>query len=151
MNQHEFKNFMSTWTSGVGLIVVRDTVKSHNAVISSLVSLDVENPLLLFVLQKESSTGKAILQNGIFTIHVLNSDAKEFAENFTKPKELRSNFSLLDDGYKTFYVSSIKCRFRNLLEECRSNLYFAEVLDVEVEPESTALVYLNREFHSLEL
>ena len=126
----------------------------YSATISSLVSLDIDakEPVICFVLKKESGVGMIIREKKFFSISVLDVLQSEISSKFSQPRE-KKNINDLGDEYEwhnvgTFCIPEcfalIKASLINVIEDYGSDLYIASVEKAHLDAGKTPLIYQNR-------
>jgi len=148
MKDSDFKNVMSKIPTSVSILVQSDEEKTVSCTISSLVSVSINNPKVLFVLKKESKTGWAIETNRFFEIFVLTSEQEEAAK---KSSTLNHHLSTAD--IHQLKISSrivMECELYDVHENYEAKVYIATVLNAKIRSDGNSLIYLNREFRAIE-
>lgn len=78
-----FKDVMSNLVSGVSIVSSRDNVgKFYGFTATSLTSVSLNPPLLLFCVKSLSHTINAIRESGVFTISMLAEDDSTISNHF---------------------------------------------------------------------
>ena len=90
----DFRDVMKEIPTSVSIVLVRDREEIKGCTISSLVSIDIssENPHVMFVLRKDSSTGESIQSGRDFSINLLNQNQIHIAKD-RKSTRLNSSHS----------------------------------------------------------
>lgn len=154
----DFKDAMSQIPTSVAVIslFVEESIKA--CTISSLVSVDIVNPKVMFVLKNDSSTLNAIKRSLRFSISILTSNQALISQRYsnTKAKSLEprdidfciyegSDLPILIGAYSTFF-----CNFESILELSGATIVFASVENVIKGDTSDPLVYFARKYFTLE-
>jgi flavin reductase (DIM6/NTAB) family NADH-FMN oxidoreductase RutF len=100
-----FKDFMSVIPASVSVIGLVKESQILGCTNSSLDSLNVINPELLFVLRNGSTLLNAIVHDELFSINVLSDRQKELADYYSSPREIES-LSGTKNPWKEIYLDS---------------------------------------------
>ncbi len=154
----DFKDAMAQIPTSVALISLWDAKDIKACTISSLVSVDVVNPTVMFVLKNTSSTLNRIRSDLRFSVSILttkqvlisqtysNSNSKSKASpdaNFGRNEN--DSLPVLVDAHSTFF-----CNFESCLELNNTTIVFASVKDVIRGNAHDPLVYFERKYFTLE-
>jgi len=153
----EFRNAMSLIPTSVSLVALNNNSKIIACTVSSLVSvsIDPQNPEILFVLKKGSHTGSSIEKNRFFTLNILANNQESFALEFSKQRDLDQavDSNLWKFGSKNFVelIGSrviMNCEINQIYEKNLTNIYVAKVLDYKFDILKPALIYDERKYGS---
>jgi flavin reductase (DIM6/NTAB) family NADH-FMN oxidoreductase RutF len=154
----DFKDAMSQIPTSVAVIslFVEESIKA--CTISSLVSVDIVNPKVMFVLKNDSSTLKAIKRSLRFSISILTSNQALISQRYSniEAKSLEPSdidFCNYEDGDLPILVgaySNFFCSFESILELSGATIVFASVENVIKGETSDPLVYFERKYFTLE-
>jgi flavin reductase (DIM6/NTAB) family NADH-FMN oxidoreductase RutF len=154
----DFKDGMSQIPTSVAVIslFVEESIKA--CTISSLVSVDIVNPKVMFVLKNDSSTLNAIKSSLRFSISILSSNQALISQRYSnaEAKGLKSinidfcnhennDLPILVGAYSTLF-----CNFESILELSSATIVFASVENVIKCDRPDPLVYFARKYFSLE-
>jgi flavin reductase (DIM6/NTAB) family NADH-FMN oxidoreductase RutF len=154
----DFKDAMSQIPTSVAVISLFTSESIKACTISSLVSVDVVNPTVMFVLKKDSSTLNAIKSNLRFSISILTSNQVRVSQRYSSTEAKSLEFTnddfcschdcdlpVLIGAYSTFF-----CKFESILELSGSTIVFASVENVVKSETREPLVYFARKYFALE-
>lgn len=153
----EFRNAMSLIPTSVSILALNTNSKIIACTVSSLVSvsIDPQNPEILFVLKKGSHTGSLIEKYRFFTLNNLANNQQNFALEFSKQRDLDQEVdsNIWKFGSKNFVelIGSrviMNCEINQIYEEHLANIYVAKVLDYKFNSEMPALIYDERKYGS---
>ncbi len=153
----EFRNAMSLIPTSVSIVALNNNSKIIACTVSSIVSvsIDPQNPEILFVLKKGSHTGSVIEKNRFFTLNNLANNQQNFAVEFSKQRDLDQevDLNIWKFGSKNFVelIGSrviMNCEINQIYEEHLANIYVAKVLDYKFDSEMPALIYDERKYGS---
>jgi flavin reductase (DIM6/NTAB) family NADH-FMN oxidoreductase RutF len=154
----DFRDAMSLVPSSVSIIASLDDSKITACTISSLVSvsIDAANPEILFVLKKGSFTGSSIKGNKIFSLNVLASNQKIYADSFSKTRDFDHEFDSknwrMSPGRTVELIGSrvfMACELIQVYEDHLADIYIAKVLDFKFDNAKPALIYDERKYGTL--
>lgn len=154
---NNFKDSMSMIPASVSVIGVIKESQIFGCTISSLVSLNVVKPELLFVLRNSSTLLNTIDHAGFFSINVLSDRQKDLAEYYSSAREIES-ISTTKNPWKEnsrglIVLANSKVSFvcrlkrRELLET--STLIFCTPEEAIESLNSSPLTYANRKYFNL--
>jgi flavin reductase (DIM6/NTAB) family NADH-FMN oxidoreductase RutF len=153
----DFKDFMSVIPASVSVIGLVKKSQIFGCTLSSLVSLNVIKPELLFVLRNGSTLLNAIVHDELFSINVLSDRQKELADYYSSSREIESlsntknPWKELNPGLIVLENSKVSfgCRLKRLEQLETSTLIFCTP-EAAFETISTSpLTYSNREYFRL--
>ncbi len=153
----EFRNAMSLIPTSVSIVALNNNSKIIACTVSSIVSvsIDPQNPEILFVLKKGSHTGSVIEKNRFFTLNNLAKNQQNFALEFSKQRDLDQDVdsNIWKFGSKNFVelIGSrviMNCEINQIYEEHLANIYVAKVLDYKFDSKMPALIYDERKYGS---
>ena len=153
----EFRNAMSLIPTSVSIVALISNSKVTACTISSLVSvsIDPQNPEILFVLKKESHTGSLIKKDKFFTINILAKNQQSFALEFSKQRDLDQEFdsnkwSLGSSNFVELNGSRVimDCQINQVYENHLADIYVAKVLNYKFDSTVPALIYDERKYGS---
>lgn len=152
-----FKDFMSMIPASVSIIGVLKNSQIFGCTISSLVSLNVVEPELFFVLRNGSTLLSTIGHESVFSINVLSDKQKHLADYYSSEREIEFlatsnnpwkeanlNSIVLENSKVSFVCQLIK---REELET--STLIFCEPKIAFQSSIASPLTYSNREYFKL--
>ena len=149
-----FKDFMSLIPASVSVVGLVKKSQIYGCTISSLVSLNVVNPELLFVLRNGSGMLNVLGQQEPFSINVLSDGQRELAEFYSSKREIESFASSSNPWKETNFGSivleasriSFVCRLKRKEELETSTLIFCTPEAAIVSAGASPLIYSGREF-----
>tara|TARA_Y100001970_G_C14194357_1_gene837204 strand:+ start:379 stop:846 length:468 start_codon:yes stop_codon:yes gene_type:complete len=113
INQKNFKNTLSQFSTGVTVISIKSEKKIIGKTVNSFSSLSLSPPLVLFSLDKKSSSISNFKKTKYLSINFLNKNQKHISINFAKKN---SKWNNTDFFYTQFHTPIIKGCLANL--EC---------------------------------
>ena len=158
MEISDFKDAMSQIPTSVALISLGDLEDIKACTISSLVSVDVVSPTVMFVLKNASSTLNKIRSDLRFSISILTSNQVLTSQTYSNSKEISSGSPNIDfwmsedDALPVLFGahSTFFCNFESSLELKNATIVFASVKNVIKCDSHNPLVYFARRYFTIE-
>jgi flavin reductase (DIM6/NTAB) family NADH-FMN oxidoreductase RutF len=135
------------------------SVKTHEGVmsctISSLISVDVTNPQVLFVLKNDSQTLSKLRKSKRFSISVLSEHQRILSIKYSLPRDendfINDSFFEGDHGIPIIKDSVVffLCELEEILQLQNASVLFANVLSFTSDSMLKPLVYQNRKYFKL--
>lgn len=153
MTSSTLKEALSLVTNSVSIVAVNSDNKVFGCTISSLQAIDVskENPRLIFILKKGSELGNKLQSTKEFSINALSADQSELAGKFwdeRDPQDIRQESSTWSQKGKIpilkNYVFYAICTLDRVIDFPSSNLFVANVVELECDTNNPILCYSRR-------
>ena len=157
MEKSSFKDAMAQIPTSVFVVAVRVEALVTACTISSVVSVDIERQTISFVLQKNSSTLKAIRSKKKFGISLLSDQQTEVSHHFSS---LEKNFNegkfawdMQNEDFPTITNSAgnFNCSLLQTYELENTYIILAKVEKFHVVAGRNPIVYWNRKHFSLKI
>ncbi|MCS0494320.1 flavin reductase family protein [Ancylobacter mangrovi] len=154
----QFREAMGRTASGVTVITTDGETGRGGVTVSSLCSLSMEPPSVLFCLNKGSRMLPTLLGNGVFAANILAHDQHRVADSFAGLiPELREDRFKVAEWDRLHTGSPIlrgalcrfDCRIAGVFEFGTHHIIAGEVMALE-STERKPLVYSNRGYHKLQ-
>ncbi len=159
MTTSKLKDALALVANSVSIIAVNLDNKVYGCTISSLQAIDVgdDKPQMMFILKRNSEIGEKLKQKRKFSINALSADQSEIAKQFSNernPEEIGNEsliWSLKDETpiMKNFTFYSI-CTLDQVIDFSSSNLFIANVHELEYDPNNSILCYSRRGYGRFE-
>lgn len=159
MDGSKLKDALALVANSVSIVAVNFDNKVYGCTISSFQAIDIsdQNPRIMFILKKNSEIGEKILGTRKFSINALTSDQSEIAKLFSKernPQEIDNQsliWSLKDETpvMKNYTFFSI-CTLDQVIDFSTSNLFIANVHELEYDSDNPILCYSRRGYGHFE-
>jgi flavin reductase (DIM6/NTAB) family NADH-FMN oxidoreductase RutF len=148
---------MSEVATNVSIVSSWEGDSIRACTISSLISVDISDPTVAFVLKKDSSTLKNIKYVSDFSISILSSNQKNFSEFYSKFRDenLRLNEAKHWETHKNglpFLIGSqvnFFCKVSEIKVLQRAEVVFAQVLDSDESGSLNPLIYFRRRYFTI--
>lgn len=153
MTSSTLKEALSLVTNSVSIVAVNSDNKVFGCTISSLQAIDVSNdkPRLIFILKKDSEIGNRLQKANEFSINALSADQTELARQFSDardPQDIRQQSPTWSQKGKTSilknYVFYAICTLDRVIHFPSSNLFIANVVELECDTNNPILCYSRR-------
>jgi flavin reductase (DIM6/NTAB) family NADH-FMN oxidoreductase RutF len=150
-----FRDAMSLVPSSVSVLATWVDSRIYACTISSLVSVNIgsDDPEILFVLKKDSSTGDLIKANKFFTVNLLSHKQRDSADEFSSPRTISVGIDStkwrLESGNQLELIGSrvfMSCELIQVYEDHLANVYIAKVLKFKFDNTKPALIYDERKY-----
>jgi flavin reductase (DIM6/NTAB) family NADH-FMN oxidoreductase RutF len=157
MTEAKFKDAMARIPTNVSILGSFEADRIRACTISSLVSVDIVDPTVMFVLKKSSATLANIESTKNFSVNVLNSNQSSLSEKYSNKREeiedLNDSISwsnhvnsvpVIKDAHLIFF-----CKMVSALEIENSTIVFARVMEIWTGDSKNPLVYFDRKYFGL--
>lgn len=159
MKEAIFKETMSQIPTNVAVVGSWEMERIRGCTISSLVSVDITDPTVMFVLKSGSATLANLKSYLNFSVNVLSSQQANLSliySNSMNEDEALENTHFWDTSKNGAPVIrnahlSLLCRFHSSQELKNSTLVFAKVLEVFKHKSGNPLLYFERNYFSIKL
>ncbi|MCB4769056.1 flavin reductase family protein [Ancylobacter sp. Lp-2] len=158
-SQADFRAAMGRTASGVTVVTTDGDAGRGGVTVSSLCSLSMEPPSVLFCLHKGSRILSTLMSNGVFAANILAHDQHRVADSFAGliPELRDDRFAVADwDALHTGApvlpgaLCRFDCKIASVFEFGTHHIIAGEVVALE-SFETKPLVYSNRGYHKLEV
>jgi len=157
MKEANFKDAMAQIPTNVSIVGSFEADGIRACTISSLVSVDIVDPTIMFVLRNNSATLANIKSTQNFSINVLNSNQSGLSEKYSNKRveveELSNSISwskhvngvpVIKDAHLIFF-----CELVSALESVNATVVIAKVMDVSTVNSKNPLIYFQRKYFGL--
>lgn len=155
----ELREVMRKWVTGVTVVTARKGDLNHGMTVNSLASISIDPPRIVVTLANDTRTGKIVSETGLFGVTLLEEHQQPISDRFSgkipddgdrfkgiKVLQMVQDIPVLQDG-----LAQLACRVIHKYEMPVSTLFVGEVLEARVSEANSALVYVNRKYHRMEL
>jgi flavin reductase (DIM6/NTAB) family NADH-FMN oxidoreductase RutF len=156
VTEEEFKNSMSKIPTSVSIVSVLDNGLILGCTISSLVSINVETPELLFVLKTNSSILDSVVRVRLFSINILSQTQQALAYYYSSLRGLETlsgtKHPWTKDASELIFLDgsivSFGCTLTRIEQLENSALIYGRVEKLLSQSDSYPLIYENRSFRN---
>ena len=114
INKANFKKTLSTFATGITVVATKNNSILYGKTINSFASLSQNPPLVLFSLDKKSTSLNSFLKTSFLGINILSKSQKNLSIHFSKkePKWKKTNFFLTNNDVPMIKnsVANIYCK-----------------------------------------
>jgi flavin reductase (DIM6/NTAB) family NADH-FMN oxidoreductase RutF len=150
MNITLFKNALSTFATGVTVISINIKNVYIGKTVNSFASLSLNPPLVLFSLDKKSSSLKNFLKSKYLGINILSKKQKNLSDHFSnkKPKWEDTNYFLSSNNVPMIKdsTSNLNCKKIKTINQGDHIIFICEVIEINLNKEKKPLIYLNSKY-----
>ncbi|WP_208440549.1 flavin reductase [Bartonella raoultii] len=160
VSSQEYRDAMSHFAGAVH-IVTTDGMKGRRGVtVSACCSLSDDPPTLLVCLMRHNLKNRLFMENGNFCVNSLAGKHRPLADIFSRRCNVTQNerfdiaqWRTLQTGAPSLSdaLASFDCRLICWHEHATHCVLIGEVVAINRNQEQDALMYLNREYHTLSL
>ena len=149
INSNLFKLAMSKYATGVTIITINNKEKYFGKTVNSFASLSLKPPLILFSLDKKSSSLNIFKKSSFFGINILSKNQKKLSNYFSMKNPLWKNtpFTLSKNNVPLVNncVANIDCKKIKLINQGDHIIFICKVNTVKINKKNKSLIYLNSE------
>ncbi|SDR37584.1 flavin reductase [Pseudovibrio sp. Tun.PSC04-5.I4] len=155
---HEFREAMSRLGAAVHLLATDGAAGKNGATVSSVCSVSDDPATLLVCLNRTARVNQMVKTNGVFSINTLLHDHTEISNIFAGQGDLamedrfaKADWSLLATGSPILNSArvSFDCHIKEVSEVGTHSVIFGEVVAARLGEFAPALIYLDRNYHSV--
>ena len=150
INPSLFKSIMSKFTTGVTIITINNNNNYIGKTVNSFASLSLNPPLVLFSLEKNSSSAKDFIKSSYLGINILSRKQKKLSIYFSqlKPKwEVKkiflskNNIPLIEGS-----IANLNCKKIKTINQGDHVIFICKLLEGKTKEKLRPLVYLNSNY-----
>jgi flavin reductase (DIM6/NTAB) family NADH-FMN oxidoreductase RutF len=157
MEEVTFKDTMAQIPTNVSIVGSIEAGGIRACTISSLVSLEIDEPTIMFVLKKNSATLANLRRALSFSINVLNSSQSNLSIQYSNSRVEVETLNCTDSWSK--HLSGVPilidahliflCEYVSTLESVNASIVFAKVIEVSKGKSNKPLIYFDRKYTEL--
>lgn len=155
---HEFREAMSRLGAAVSILTSDGPAGLTGATVSAVCSVSDEPATLLVCLNRTSRVNQLVKDNGVFTINTLVHEHTELSNVFAGQGNLSMEERFAQGDWETLATGSpvlksarvsFDCQIKEISEVGTHSVIFGEVVAARLGEFAPALIYLDRNYHSL--
>lgn len=135
----DYKRLLSTFPTGVCLVVIGEGDAAVGVIISSFVPVSLSPAIVQFSLKNKSRFLDMLLAVSVFHIYIMSDRQADVAAFYGS-----NPASIVTDGVLNDAVSKIFCRFEDFIVKGDHTLVFGEVEDFSCELDQSLVYYKAR-------
>jgi flavin reductase (DIM6/NTAB) family NADH-FMN oxidoreductase RutF len=155
VNSEQFKQSMSILPTGVNIVTTIHNKKLFGFTASSFTSVSLSPPLILFCIDKQSSSFEAFVNSTNFAVSILSQEQVGISRHFSKhnpDKFIDISYNLGVYSYCPLIsgaICHIECKRFNCHEGGDHIMVIGEVINTIINNNSEPLVYCLRKYREL--
>lgn len=155
-----YRDAMSHYAGAVQIVATNGPAGRRGLTLTAACSVSDAPATVLICLQKVHEDNRLFIENGVFSINTLAGTHQQLADAFSGRIGLTQNerfelatWDTLATGAPvlTDALAAFDCRVVSIQDHSTHHVLFGEVIALRSNPDATALIYLNRRYHTLEL
>tara|TARA_B110000438_G_scaffold169630_1_gene162175 strand:- start:224 stop:688 length:465 start_codon:yes stop_codon:yes gene_type:complete len=150
INSNLFKLAMSKYATGVTIITIDNKDKYLGKTVNSFAALSLKPPLILFSLDKKSSSLNIFKKSSFFGINILSKNQKKLSNYFSMKNPLWKNtpFTLSKNNVPLVNncVANIDCKKIKLINQGDHIIFICKINTVKINEKKKPLIYLNSNY-----
>ena len=151
INSLLFKKSLSKFTTGVTIITINKDGVMLGKTVNSFAALSLKPPLVLFSLDKKSSSLKKFLESKYIGINILSKKQKNISQYFSNKKETwgDTNFILSKENIPLIKnsVVNLSCKTFKKLPNGDHVIFICKVVSIKIDKSLKPLIYLNNKYY----
>ncbi|WP_156851028.1 flavin reductase [Bartonella refiksaydamii] len=160
VSSQEYRDAMSHFAGAVHIVTTNGIKGRRGVTVSACCSLSDAPPTLLVCLMRHNPKNQLFIENGNFCVNSLAGKHRSLADIFSRSCRDTQNehfsiarWSTLQTGAPSLSdaLASFDCRLICWHEHATHFVLIGEVVAINRNQEKNALMYLNREYHTLPL
>jgi flavin reductase len=153
-----FRDAMSRIGTAVHIAATDGPAGRIAATVSAFTSVTDEPPTILLCINRKSRLNAGIRQNGVLCINTLPASAQAISDAFAGRNELSmeerfalASWQVAASGAPRLVGArvAVDCRVRDIVESGSHSVIFASILAAYIGKQDSALIYLDRNYHTL--
>ena len=151
INKKLFLNTLSKFTTGVSVIGINTGNKNIGKTVNSFSSLSLKPPLVLFALDKKSSSLNKFKKNNFLSVNILSSKQKNISVLFSKknsswPIDL-SNFGKYETPLIKNCLANLECKIIKLISQGDHVIFVCQIYTASNNNRLKPLIYFNSKYY----
>ncbi|MCZ2328197.1 flavin reductase [Bartonella sp. F02] len=160
VSPQEYRDAMSHFAGAVHIVTTNGSGGKRGVTVSACCSLSDDPPTLLVCLMRHNFENKLFMENGNFCVNSLAGKHQSLADIFSGRYGLaqterfdKAQWSVLQTGAPSLSdsLASLDCHLVRCYEHATHYILIGEVVAINRNQEKDALMYLNRNYHTLSL
>ena len=150
INSTLFKSSVSKFATGVTVITINKNNQYIGKTINSFASLSLDPPLILFSLDKKSTSLKDYMNSKFFGINILSTRQKRLSNHFssqnpewnkTKNFLTKNNTPMLCNC-----LANINCKIFEKISKGDHIIFICKIIEVDIDHNRKPLIYHNSKY-----
>lgn len=145
-----FKLALSKFATGLTIISINTDKEFIGKTVNSFASLSLNPPLVLFSIDKKSTSLQLYKKAKYIGINILSSNQKNLSENFAKNKPewndikiflTKNNIPMIKNS-----VANIDCEKIKMISQGDHLIFICKVNEIQIDKNKKPLIYLNSKY-----
>lgn len=155
-----YRDAMSHYAGAVQIATTAGGAGRRGLTLTAACSVSDDPATVLICLQKVHEENRLFVENGVFAVNTLAGTHQQLADAFSGRIGLTQDerfelaeWDVLATGAPVLRdaLASFDCRVVSVQDHSTHHVLFGEVVGLHTNADATALIYLNRRYHTLEL
>ena len=150
VNSSLFKKSMGKFATGITVISINNKNKLIGKTVNSFTSLSLNPPLILFSLDRSSSSISEFKNSNFIGINILSSKQKKVSKHFSikKPEWEGIKFFMNDDGIPIINdcLSNLNCKLIKTINQGDHVIFICKITKLLIDETKKPLVYFNSQY-----
>lgn len=151
VSNYSFKKALSKFATGITIITINSKNEFIGKTVNSFASLSLNPPLVLFSLDRKSSSLKKFLESKYIGINILSKKQKNISQYFSNKKETwgDTNFVLSKEKIPLIKnsVVNLSCKTLKKLPNGDHVIFICKVVSIKIDKSLKPLIYLNNKYY----
>ena len=145
-----FKKALSKFATGITIISINYKNNFYGKTVNSFASLSLNPPLILFSLDKKSSSLNKFLKSNYIGVNFLSKKQKNLSQLFSNKKNLwgDTEYFLTKESIPMISNSVVNLSSKNYktLPIGDHIIFICKIIDIKIDKSSKPLIYLNNKY-----
>ena len=150
INTKLFKLGMSKFATGVTVVTINNKNKYIGKTVNSFAALSLKPPLVLFSLDKKSTSLKFYINSQHIGINILANNQKKISNHFSNKSPEWDNNSFLVTSSNLPMISNalanLECKKTKTISQGDHIIFICEIINIDINNKSKPLIYLNSNY-----
>ena len=151
INSTLFKKSLSKFTTGVTIITINKDGVMFGKTVNSFAALSLNPPLVLFSLDKKSSSIEKYLKSKNIGINLLSNKQKNISSYFSLKNSSWNNTKYIVTKKNSIpmikdCVANFHCKKYKVIKEGDHFLFICKILEIQIDNTKKPLIYFNSKY-----
>ena len=151
INSTLFKKSLSKFTTGVTIITINNDGAMLGKTVNSFAALSLKPPLVLFSLDKKSSSIEKYLKSKNIGINLLSNKQKNISSYFSLKNSSWNNTKYIVTKKNSIpmikdCLANFHCKKYKVIKEGDHFLFICKILEIQIDDTKKPLVYFNSKY-----
>jgi len=150
INNNYFKKAMAKFATGIIVITIKDQSSYIGKTVNSFSSLSLKPPLVLFSLDKKSSSLSKFINNKSIGINILSKKQKNISIHFSKKNNKWDSikYYLSNENIPMIKNSlvNLSCKNTKTISAGDHIIFICEIIEIDISTKNKPLIYLESNY-----